>query len=199
MAGTAPDFSTDVNPYEVLGLGLGSPQLSAADIKSAYRKKALLLHPDKRKQTERAGAPTVLDLHTAVLPPRVAASHTLHLRLPVAEREFNELQKAYEILWCVRGKHRLSAQCPLTPPVRPLCSDDAARAAWDGYAAARAARAERDRGLDERRKKLKQGTPTSLCLCPQPLTRPLTAMQTWRHESAISQHGAVTRSLRKQG
>jgi DnaJ domain len=76
MAGTAPDFSTDVNPYEVLGLGLGSPQLSAADIKSAYRKKALLLHPDKRKQTERAGTPTVLaSTLCCVASPRCCFSH----------------------------------------------------------------------------------------------------------------------------
>jgi len=36
-------------------------------------------------------------------------------------------------------------------------SDSAARAAWDGFSAARAARVERDKGLDERRKKMKHG------------------------------------------
>jgi hypothetical protein len=37
-------------------------------------------------------------------------------------------------------------------------SDAEARAAWDSFTAARNARLERDRGLDERRKKMKHGT-----------------------------------------
>jgi DnaJ family protein C protein 17 len=46
----------EANPYALLGLGLGGAELSEADIKKAYRKKALALHPDKRPAEERAGA-----------------------------------------------------------------------------------------------------------------------------------------------
>ena len=58
----------DVDPYAVLGLAPGV--LTDAEIKKAYRKKALVLHPDKRKDSERE----------------------------VAQREFDALQKAYDIL-----------------------------------------------------------------------------------------------------
>jgi DnaJ family protein C protein 17 len=58
----------DVDPYAVLGLAPG--MLSDAEIKKAYRKKALVLHPDKRKDSER----------------------------DIAQKEFDALQKAYDVL-----------------------------------------------------------------------------------------------------
>jgi len=76
-----------------------------------------------------------------LLPPRLTPSG--------AESEFNALAKAYELLWRVARSPRARA---LTRR-----SDAEARAAWDGWAAARSARLERDRSLDERRKKMKHG------------------------------------------
>ena len=71
MRGLAPtlDGMADLDPYRVLGLE-PEPGLSEAVIKKAYRKKALVLHPDKRAASEREKA----------------------------QREFDQLQKAYDIL-----------------------------------------------------------------------------------------------------
>jgi DnaJ family protein C protein 17 len=59
----------EIDPYRVLGLE-PKPDLSDAEIKKAYRKKALVLHPDKRKESEREAA----------------------------QADFDQLQKAYDIL-----------------------------------------------------------------------------------------------------
>ena len=84
----------EANPYELLGLGQGGAELSEADIKKAYRKKALALHPDKRPAVERSGGFAI----TAV---SLFALSTLRPPHAAAEKDFNELQKAYDILWCV--------------------------------------------------------------------------------------------------
>ena len=56
----------------------------------------------------------------------------------------------------VRGAVQAALRAPAVTPSLTR-SDAAARAAWDGFSAARAARVERDKGLDERRKKMKHG------------------------------------------
>jgi len=59
----------EIDPYRVLGID-PKPNLTDAEIKKAYRKLALKLHPDKRKDSERERA----------------------------QQEFDQLQKAYDIL-----------------------------------------------------------------------------------------------------
>ena len=93
----------DVDPYAVLGLAPGV--LTDAEIKKAYRKKALVLHPDKRKDSERE----------------------------VAQREFDALQKAYDILL-----------------------DPQARKALEDLAKARAATQARFDAQDAKRRKLRE-------------------------------------------
>ena len=93
----------DVDPYTVLGLAPGV--LTDAEIKKAYRKKALVLHPDKRKDSERE----------------------------VAQREFDALQKAYDILL-----------------------DPQARKALEDLAKARAATQARFDAQDAKRRKLRE-------------------------------------------
>jgi len=72
----------------------------------AYRTMALKLHPDKRKSTQREGACASGPASVAgAQTPLCATSALLVLTDPrplraVAEREFNLLQKAYEMLWC---------------------------------------------------------------------------------------------------
>jgi DnaJ family protein C protein 17 len=93
----------DVDPYAVLGLAPGV--LTDAEIKKAYRKKALVLHPDKRKDSERE----------------------------VAQREFDALQKAYDILL-----------------------DPQARKALEDLAKARAATQARFDAQDAKRRKMRE-------------------------------------------
>jgi DnaJ family protein C protein 17 len=62
-------MAADEDPYATLGLEF-RVGLTDAEIKKAYRKKALVVHPDKRKERERE----------------------------VAQREFDVLQKAYDVL-----------------------------------------------------------------------------------------------------
>ena len=93
----------DVDPYAVLGLAPGV--LTDAEIKRAYRKKALVLHPDKRKDSERE----------------------------VAQREFDALQKAYDILL-----------------------DPQARKALEDLAKARAATQARFDAQDAKRRKMRE-------------------------------------------
>jgi DnaJ family protein C protein 17 len=92
-----------VDPYAVLGLAPGV--LTDAEIKKAYRKKALVLHPDKRKDSERE----------------------------VAQREFDALQKAYDILL-----------------------DPQARKALEDLAKARAATQARFDAQDAKRRKMRE-------------------------------------------
>ena len=94
----------ELDPYRVLGIEQ-RPNLTDAEIKKAYRKKALVLHPDKRKESERE----------------------------TAQREFDQLQKAYDILL-----------------------DPEARAALENLAKARAQRKERDDQQDAKRRKLRE-------------------------------------------
>ena len=136
----------------------------------AYRTMALKLHPDKRKSTQREGAccrSRERRRRSNAASCRLCASraNTPGPRRAVAEREFNALQKAYEMLWCAaavassrRGRR---VECPRacrSQPCHAARSDDAARAAWDGLAAARQARRARDAGQDERRKRMREGT-----------------------------------------
>jgi DnaJ homolog subfamily C member 17 len=93
----------DVDPYAVLGLAPGV--LTDAEIQKAYRKKALVLHPDKRKDSERE----------------------------VAQREFDALQKAYDILL-----------------------DPQARKALEDLAKARAATQARFDAQDAKRRKMRE-------------------------------------------
>ena len=106
MRGLAPtlDGMADLDPYRVLGLE-PEPGLSEAVIKKAYRKKALVLHPDKRAASEREKA----------------------------QREFDQLQKAYDILL-----------------------DPEARAALENLAKARAASRARAEQQDAKRRKLRE-------------------------------------------
>lgn len=125
MSDAAKQVDFDTNPYEVLGLGAGSPTLSAEDIKKvrpgcfkrqrglahtltprlhvqAYRKRALALHPDKRPQAQRSGARSTQAWASAACSSPHSATSLLSLPFgTAAEREFNELQKAYDLLWCV--------------------------------------------------------------------------------------------------
>ena len=94
----------DEDPYFVLGLDPRA-DLTDGEIKKAYRKKALVLHPDKRKDSERE----------------------------VAQREFDALQKAYDILL-----------------------DPAARKALEDLAKARAATRARCDAQDLKRRKLRE-------------------------------------------
>ncbi|MDB9924776.1 J domain-containing protein [bacterium] len=94
----------DEDPYFVLGLDPRA-DLTDGEIKKAYRKKALVLHPDKRKDSERE----------------------------VAQREFDALQKAYDILL-----------------------DPAARKALEDLAKARAATRARFDAQDLKRRKLRE-------------------------------------------
>ena len=94
----------EIDPYRVLGIEQ-KPNLTDGEIKKAYRKKALVLHPDKRKESERE----------------------------TAQREFDQLQKAYDILL-----------------------DPEARAALENLAKARAARKSRDDQQDAKRRKLRE-------------------------------------------
>ena len=93
-----------MDPYRVLGLEPRA-DLTEGEIKKAYRRKALVLHPDKRKESERE----------------------------TAQREFDQLQKAYDILL-----------------------DPEARAALEGLAKARAARAAKNEQQDAKRRKLRE-------------------------------------------
>ena len=61
----AAPLNPDENPYEVLGLGLGGASLSELEIKKAYRRRAIVLHPDKRPAAERAAAEVVRVVVTA--------------------------------------------------------------------------------------------------------------------------------------
>lgn len=58
------------NPYTILGLGRGGAHVTDAEIRKAYLRKALVLHPDKRPAAQRS----------------------------VAETEFKELQRCYKLL-----------------------------------------------------------------------------------------------------
>jgi len=106
VRGLAPtlDGMADLDPYRVLGLE-PEPGLSEAVIKKAYRKKALVLHPDKRAASEREKA----------------------------QREFDQLQKAYDILL-----------------------DPEARAALENLAKARAASRARAEQQEAKRRKLRE-------------------------------------------
>jgi curved DNA-binding protein CbpA len=75
----------EIDPYRVLGIE-PKPDLTEAEIKKAYRKKALALHPDKRKESERE----------------------------VAQREFDQLQKAYDILLDPEAR-AVQVQCSCWP------------------------------------------------------------------------------------
>ena len=103
LAPTLDDMA-DLDPYRVLGLE-PEPGLSEAVIKKAYRKKALVLHPDKRAASEREKA----------------------------QREFDQLQKAYDILL-----------------------DPEARAALENLAKARAASRARAEQQEAKRRKLRE-------------------------------------------
>ena len=50
----------EVDPYRVLGID-PKPNLTDAEIKKAYRKLALKLHPDKRKDSERERAQSAVE------------------------------------------------------------------------------------------------------------------------------------------
>jgi DnaJ family protein C protein 17 len=102
----------DVDPYAVLGLAPGV--LTDAEIKKAYRKKALVLHPDKRKDSERE----------------------------VAQREFDALQKAYDILLDPQARKALEDLAKAREVRRAGC--EAAEAARGS----RAPRARRGAGQD---------------------------------------------------
>lgn len=93
-----------VDPYKTLGLDV-NPDLTEGEIKKAFRKLALKLHPDKRSASERE----------------------------VAEKEFDQLQKAYDILL-----------------------DPEARAALDALSKARKAREEREGKQDAKRRKMRE-------------------------------------------
>jgi curved DNA-binding protein CbpA len=71
----------------------------------AYRTMALKLHPDKRKSTQREGACACGSerrrrSNAASCCLCAARTDTPGPLRAVAEREFNLLQKAYEMLWC---------------------------------------------------------------------------------------------------
>eukprot|EP01012_Entosiphon_sulcatum_P064276 TRINITY_DN93060_c0_g1_i1.p1 TRINITY_DN93060_c0_g1~~TRINITY_DN93060_c0_g1_i1.p1 ORF type:complete len:221 (+),score=49.96 TRINITY_DN93060_c0_g1_i1:41-664(+) len=96
----------EVSHYEILQV---APNATTAEIKKAYYSRAMVVHPDKRPDTEKA----------------------------VAEKEFQTLQKSYEII-----------------------SDTKAREAYDAVLAAQvrvaAARAVQSQSMDARRRKLQQ-------------------------------------------
>ena len=94
----------EVDPYRVLGID-PKPNLTDAEIKKAYRKLALKLHPDKRKDSERERA----------------------------QQEFDQLQKAYDILL-----------------------DPEARAALENLAKARQATRQRHESQDAKRRKMRE-------------------------------------------
>ena len=97
------DHSAD-DPYKLLGLD-PRPDLATAEIKRAYRKRALSVHPDKRPSHERERA----------------------------QREFDALQKAYDILL-----------------------DPEARKALENLAKVKAARRDRDDAQDAKRRKMRE-------------------------------------------
>ena len=77
----------------------------------AYRKKALELHPDKRKATQREGARSTRSCkarRTLRFEASVATLTRVCACAPAAaaEREFNSLQKAYDLLWCAATLRR---------------------------------------------------------------------------------------------
>ena len=94
----------EIDPYRVLGID-PKPNLTDAEIKKAYRKLALKLHPDKRKDSERERA----------------------------QQEFDQLQKAYDILL-----------------------DPEARAALENLAKARQATRKRHESQDAKRRKMRE-------------------------------------------
>lgn len=94
----------EMDPYAVLGLESRDVDFEA--IKKAYRKKALQYHPDKRPESEKEEA----------------------------QRKFEELTKAYEIL-----------------------SDQQARKAYDDLQRAREQKAERDKERDAKRRRMAEG------------------------------------------
>ena len=100
----AMENMAEVDPYRVLGID-PKPNLTDAEIKKAYRKLALKLHPDKRKDSERERA----------------------------QQEFDQLQKAYDILL-----------------------DPEARAALENLAKARQATRQRHESQDAKRRKMRE-------------------------------------------
>jgi hypothetical protein len=156
MSDASKPIDFDTNPYEVLGLGAGAPTLSAEDIKkvrpgcapAATRSGTLADGSSARPGVSQAGAGTPPGQASTGTAKRCAPQHTPGgrrlgrmfvaslftslLSSPVcaaAEREFNELQKAYDLLWCVFAECRLrrttestcahSRPHTVTPPREP--------------------------------------------------------------------------------
>ena len=89
--------------------------LSAQLHAQAYRGKALLLHPDKRRTVAPEGPPQKrCSGASESLRGQRRCSTLVMLTRPgsrrvVAEREFNAMQKAYELLWCAAAQPLLCA------------------------------------------------------------------------------------------
>ncbi|VDP09897.1 unnamed protein product [Soboliphyme baturini] len=112
----------DFDPYELLAL---SEECSQQDVIRAYRKTALIWHPDKNPSQKDFGR-KIVTINPVII--------NFKLKSYLAQQMFLKVAKALEI----------------------LC-DPAAKAALDRLRHAHRINVERNKHLDERRRKLKEG------------------------------------------
>ena len=152
----ADKLDLESNPYETLGLGEGSAELTLPEIKKVRPRKQTAAASSRVRWLSRAAARAGVPAQGAGAAPRQAqvgaqprcAPQPLRRspesrcrerccsvlapltrpgsRRAVAEREFNALQKAYELLWCARAQPLLCAAaavglrfCEATAHARP--------------------------------------------------------------------------------